>query len=562
AQFYHVVTDNQYPYRVYGTQQDNSAISVPSRTNKGAIPWGDCYTVGNSESGYIAVHPENPNIVISGAVGSSAGGGGNLLHYDHETGQVRIITVWPELATGRGAIAMKYRFQWTYPVFFSPHDADVLYVAGNLVFRSTDQGSSWEAISPDLTRNDVTTMEPSGGPITKDTSGAEIYGTIFALVESPHEKGVFWAGSDDGLVHISRDGGRTWDDVTPPDIPSFTLISMIEVSPHDAATAYLAATRYKLDDTRPMLYKTSDYGKTWTDISQGIRDGDYTRVIREDPARPGLLYAGTETGVDLTTYDPAADTWAATSTSSAPTPRRYHEAVWIGREMVLWGGQDALTALGSGGRYALGDSVDDDLDGFSETRLIHIDNHFEFSNGAYFSFPSLNLVREGIKESFEIADGVTVPPGTYDIIDLGWGFNTDESARLSLSGRTRFGGFYSGHRKGGNINLNGRFGETLVVGLRLSYFDVDLDEGSFETSLIGLRTAYSFSPRVYLQSLIQYSNQTDSFSTNIRFGWLNTAGTGLFVVYNDIESVESRSNWNPVSRGFVVKFTQQFNVVR
>ena len=303
AQFYHVVTDNQYPYRVYGTQQDNSAISVPSRTNKGAIPWGDCYTVGNSESGYIAVHPDNPNIVISGAVGSSAGGGGNLLHYNHETSQVRIITVWPELETGRGAIEMKYRFQWTFPIFFSPHDADVLYVAGNLVFRSADQGNSWEAISPDLTRNDVATMEPSGGPITKDTSGAEIYGTIFALVESPHEKGVFLAGSDDGLMHISRDAGRTWDDVTPPDLSSFTLISMIEVSPHDAATAYVAATRYKLDDPRPMLFKTNDYGKTWTDISQGIRDGDYTRVIREDPARRGLLYAGTETGVYLSTDD-------------------------------------------------------------------------------------------------------------------------------------------------------------------------------------------------------------------------------------------------------------------
>ena len=259
--------------------------------------------MGNSESGYIAVHPDNPNIVISGAVGSSAGGGGNLLHYDHETSQVRIITVWPELATGRGAIAMKYRFQWTYPIFFSPHNADDLYVAGNIVFRSTDQGNSWEAISPDLTRNDVTTQEPSGGPITKDTSGAEIYGTIFALVESLHEQGVFWAGSDDGLVHISRDGGRTWDDVTPPEIPAFTLINMIEVSPHDASTAYLAATRYKLDDTSPMLFKTQDYGKTWTDISQGIRDGDYTRVIREDPVRRGLLYAGTETGVYLSTDD-------------------------------------------------------------------------------------------------------------------------------------------------------------------------------------------------------------------------------------------------------------------
>ncbi|MCI0896497.1 MAG: glycosyl hydrolase, partial [Chloroflexi bacterium] len=172
AQFYHVTGDDRFPYRVYGTQQDNSAISVPSRSHKGAIPWGDCYTVGNSESGYIAVHPKNPNVIFSGAVGSSPGGGGNLLRYDHDTGQVRIVTVWPELLTGRGAKEMKYRFQWTYPIQFSPHDPGVLYVAGNMVFRSNDEGSSWQAISPDLTRNDVTKMEPSGGPITKDTSGA------------------------------------------------------------------------------------------------------------------------------------------------------------------------------------------------------------------------------------------------------------------------------------------------------------------------------------------------------------------------------------------------------
>ncbi len=302
AQFYHVATDDEFPYRVYGTQQDNSAISVPSRTHKGAIPWGDCYTVGNSESGHIAVHPQDPNIVVSGAVGSSAGGGGNLVRYDHATGQVRIITVWPELGTGRGANEMKYRFQWTFPVQFSPHDPDILYVAGNLVFRSTDQGSTWEPISPDLTRADTSKMETSGGPITKDTSGAETYGTIFAFVESPHEPGVFWAGSDDGLVHISRDAGKTWNDITPIDLPEWTLINMIEVSPHTPATAYMAATRYKLDETRPMLYKTSDYGQSWTDISQGIPESDYTRVIREDPGRRGLLYVGTETGVYVS-YD-------------------------------------------------------------------------------------------------------------------------------------------------------------------------------------------------------------------------------------------------------------------
>ena len=297
AQFYHVAADNRYPYRVYGTQQDNTAVAVPSRSHKGAIPWGDCYTVGNSESGYIVVHPENPNVIFSGAVGSSAGGGGNLIRYDHDTGQVRLITVWPELMTGRGSKEMKYRFQWTFPIQFSPHDSNVLYVTGNMAFRSTDEGTSWEAISPDLTRQDVTKMEPSGGPVTKDTSGAEVYGTIFAFVESPHEKGVFWAGSDDGLVHISRDGGEHWEQVTPPSMPPFTLVSMIEVSPHDPATAYIAATRYKLDEPRPMLYKTSDYGVTWTEIAGNIPSHDYTRVIREDPARRGLLYVGTETGV-------------------------------------------------------------------------------------------------------------------------------------------------------------------------------------------------------------------------------------------------------------------------
>ena len=318
AQFYHVATDNQFPYRLYGTQQDNTAISVPSRTQQGTIPWGDCYVVGTSESGYIAVHPNNPNIVVSGAIGSSPGGGGNLLCYDHGTGQIRIITVWPEINTGYGAQAMKYRFAWTYPILFSPHDPNVLYVTGNVVFRSTDLGSSWEAISPDLTRHDPSTLEPSGGPITKDTSGAETYATIFAFVESPHEKGVYWAGSDDGLIHISRNGGKTWDNVTPQGLAERTLISMIDVSPHDPASAYMAATRYKLDDTRPMLYKTTDYGKTWMDISIGIPAHDYTRVIRADPGQRGLLYVGTETGVYVS-FDDGASVAAAASQPAVRT---------------------------------------------------------------------------------------------------------------------------------------------------------------------------------------------------------------------------------------------------
>ena len=303
AQFYHVTTDTQFPYRVYGTQQDNSAISVPSRSHKGAIPWGDCYTTGSSESGYIVVDPTDPNIVISGAIGSSPGGGGNMLRYDHSTGQVRIITVWPELNTGFGPVDARYRFQWTYPIQFSPHDPGVLYAAGNIVFRSTDQGESWSPISPDLTRNDPDKLQPSGGDITGDASGAETYCTVFSFLESPHEKGVFWAGSDDGLVHLSRDGGANWQNITPPDLEEWTRVDMIEVSPHDPATAYLCGTRYKFDDNRPFLFKTTDYGATWQSITGNLPQDDFTRCIREDTERQGMLYVGTEIGIYISFDD-------------------------------------------------------------------------------------------------------------------------------------------------------------------------------------------------------------------------------------------------------------------
>jgi photosystem II stability/assembly factor-like uncharacterized protein len=306
AQFYHVATDTRFPYRVYGTQQDNSAMSVPSRSYKGAILASDGYPVGSAESGHIAVRPDNPDIVYSGAVGSAPGGGGVLLRYDHGTGQARMVTVWPEVYFGWGAKDIKHRFQWTFPILLSPHDPGVLYAAGNRVFRSDTEGASWEAISPDLTRADPATLEPSGGPITKDTTGAEHYATVFALAESPLTRGLLWAGSDDGLVHLSRDAGRTWTRITPPELPEWATVCTLEPSPHDPAAAYLAATRYKLDDTRPYLFKTADYGATWTRITDGLPADDFTRVIRADPDRPGLLYAGTETGVYVSFDDGAS----------------------------------------------------------------------------------------------------------------------------------------------------------------------------------------------------------------------------------------------------------------
>jgi photosystem II stability/assembly factor-like uncharacterized protein len=312
AQFYTVTTDNREPYyNVYGTQQDNSSLAVPSGANDGAIVWGDCYAAGSGESGFMAVHPEDSDIVFVGAVGSSPGGGGSLQRYDHRSGQIHLVNVWPEHHGGIGPGELNHRFPWTFPILFSPHDSGTLYTAGNVVFRSFDEGHSWEQISPDLSRNDPDKLAASGGPITKDTSGAEHYCTIATLRECPMEQGVIWAGSDDGLVHVTRDDGKNWDDVTPPDLPEWSFVRTVEPSTHTPGTVYVAATRYKLDDTAPYLYRTNDYGQTWeTIVGTGefaIPQDDFVRVIRSDPAREGLLYVGTETGLYVSTDDGA--TW-------------------------------------------------------------------------------------------------------------------------------------------------------------------------------------------------------------------------------------------------------------
>ncbi|MCY4020613.1 MAG: glycosyl hydrolase [Chloroflexi bacterium] len=309
AQFYHVAADNRDPYYVYGTQQDNSSVAVPSRNNKSSLMWMDGFIAGSGESGYIAVKPDNDDIIFVGAIGSSPGGGNCLQRYDHSSMQLRLVTTWPEYMAGEAAADLAFRFAWTYPIVFSPHDPNTLYVGGNIIFKSTDEGHSWRPISPDLTRADPETLKVTGGPINRDAVGAEVYATVFSFAESPREPGLFWAGSDDGLVHISRDNGANWQNITPSDLPEWSLISMLEPSAHDPATCYMAATRYKLDDYAPYLYKTTDYGQSWTRINAGIPAHDFTRVIRCDPARTGLLYAGTETGVYCSFDDGANWQW-------------------------------------------------------------------------------------------------------------------------------------------------------------------------------------------------------------------------------------------------------------
>ncbi len=332
AQLYHVITDDDVPYRIYGSQQDNTAISIPSRTPDGAIHERDWFAPGGGESGYIALKPDDQNLVVASGPAGRRAYNDIMTLYDRRTGQKWNNTVWPELyGWGAGAESLKYRFQWTFPIHFSQHDPDVLWVCSNHVHRSRDLGASWEVISPDLTRNDPEKLKPSGGPITRDNTGAEVYCTIFALAESPVQAGVIWAGSDDGLVHVSKDGGGSWGAVTPPELPEWAMISIIEASPHDAATAYVAATRYKLDDVSPYLYKTNDFGKTWTSIVEGIPVDEFTRVIREDPNRKGLLYAGTETRLYVS-FDDGAH-WQPMGGNLPIVPM--HDLVIKDREMIV-----------------------------------------------------------------------------------------------------------------------------------------------------------------------------------------------------------------------------------
>jgi photosystem II stability/assembly factor-like uncharacterized protein len=297
AQFYHVTSDNRFPYYLYGAQQDNSTVGIASRSDEGVIDRPDWYPVGGGESGYIAPDPRDPYIVYAGAYE------GEIDRYNKHTEQVQIVSPWPEVSDAEGAAGLKYRFQWTSPLILSPHDPDVIYTGAQVVLKSTDAGHSWTPISPDLTRNDKSKEQVSGGPIDKDDTGTEYYDTVFTIAESPVQKDLIWAGSDDGLVHLTRDGGKNWIDVTPKDMPEWSMVSLIEASPHDAASAYLAIDRHKLDDRHPYIYKTHDYGTTWTKITTGLADDVFVHAVREDPRRKGLLYAGTETGVVISFDD-------------------------------------------------------------------------------------------------------------------------------------------------------------------------------------------------------------------------------------------------------------------
>lgn len=300
AQLYRVSTDNAFPYRILVAQQDNSTLRIRHRTAGAGITERDWDVTAGSESGYVVADPLNPEIVYGGNYG------GYLSRLDHRTGENRAINVWPDNPMGAGADVLKYRFQWNFPIFFSPHNPKKLYCAANVLFATENEGASWTALSPDLTTNDKTKQGPSGGPITKDNTSVEYYCTIFTATESWVEKDLLWTGSDDGIISVSRDGGKNWENVTPKDAPKWMMWNSVEVDPFKKGAAYFVGTRYKVDDYTPYIYKTEDYGKTWKLITTGIDKMHFTRAMRADRKRPGLLYAGTEYGMYIS-YDDGAN---------------------------------------------------------------------------------------------------------------------------------------------------------------------------------------------------------------------------------------------------------------
>ena len=311
AQFYRVTTDNQVPFRIYGGQQDNSTMAIASRSPYGGIGVADYFDVGGGESAHIALDPEDPNLIYATTIN------GTLTEYDHKNGLERTIIPYPELVYGKDSKDLKYRSNWNAPVAMSPHDSSVIYYGTQKVLKSSDRGVNWAEISPDLTRNDEEKQGRNGGPLTAENVGAEFYNTIFYIVESPMEKGHLWVGSDDGLVHLSRDGGDNWDNISPPH-KGEAMINAIEISPHTAGTAYLAVTGYKLNDFSPYIYKTDNYGARWKRIDEGLPEDTFVRVVREDPDRKGVLYAGTEGGM-FVSFNDGGD-WHSLDLNLPPVP--------------------------------------------------------------------------------------------------------------------------------------------------------------------------------------------------------------------------------------------------
>jgi photosystem II stability/assembly factor-like uncharacterized protein len=355
AQFYRIITDNQVPFRIYGGQQDNTTVAIASRSLYGGIGVEDYFDVGGGESAHIAFDPDDPRLIYATSIN------GRLTEYDRDTQITRVIIPYPMMTFGMDSRDLKYRANWNPPVAASPHDPSVIYYGTQFVLKSTDRGTTWTEISPDLTRNDPEKQGRNGGPLTPENVGAEFYNTIFYIAESPHEAGTIWVGADDGLVHLTRDGGANWQNVSPPhrgEQSDEAMINAIEISPHDPGTAYLAVTGYKLNDFSPYIYRTTDYGKRWKRIDKGLPADAFVRVVREDPERKGLLYAGTEAGMFVSGDD--GGTWQPLQLNLPPVPItdlavRHDTLVAATQGRGFWVLDDLFVVRAAGGVPAAGD---------------------------------------------------------------------------------------------------------------------------------------------------------------------------------------------------------------
>lgn len=411
AQFYRVITDNHFPYRIYVAQQDNTTLRIAHRTQGGSIGTEDWEVTAGCECGHVAVDPTNHDLVYGGCYD------GLIERMDHKTGFQRAINVWPNNPMGHGVEDMKYRFQWNFPLFFSPHDPKKLYTASNHLHVTTNEGQSWQVISPDLTRNDPSKQGPSGGPITKDNTAVEYYCTIFAAAESPRVRDLLWTGSDDGLVQVSTNGGRDWQNVTPKGLPEWTMINSIEPSPFEDGGCYIAATNYKNGDYRPYLFKTSDFGKTWIKITQGIDNEHFTRVVRCDPNRRGMLYAGTESGMYASFDDganwqpfqlnlpivPITDLAVKNNNLIAATQGR---SIWIIDDLTVLHQQKPDTAPKPFFLYKPMDSYR--MDGFQVKNLKTAGTNHPGGVSVHFQLPEIDTAKTAVQLEFRTATGELV----------------------------------------------------------------------------------------------------------------------------------------------------------
>jgi photosystem II stability/assembly factor-like uncharacterized protein len=410
VQVYRLSTDNHFPYRILGAQQDNSAFRILSSSYGAYIGESDFEVTAGGESGYIVADPLNSDVVYGGSYG------GLITRYDHKTGENRVVNVWPDNPMGAGADVQKYRFQWNHPIFFSPHNPKKLYTAGNHLFSSENDGASWTQLSPDLTTNDKSRQKSSGGPITQDNTSVEYYCTIFTAAESPLEKDLLWTGSDDGLINVSKDGGATWKNVTPKDLPQWMMWNRVEVDPIRKGTAYFAGTRYKLDDFTPYLYVTHDYGETWEKITSGINPMHFTRAIVASPRKAGVLFAGTEYGLYVSMND--GKSWEPLQLNLPVTPVT---------DLLI---RDNNLIVGTQGRsiYVLDD-------------LSFIENYQANQVVASKVFPIANVYRvppqiggrrnRGAKASMPANVGVNPPKGV--VINYWKATNANDSTRVMIS---------------------------------------------------------------------------------------------------------------------------------